>query len=551
MFPGVQYRVTRPAGPRIAARWLLLLAGLLLAAAPATTLADVSRELLRITENIYLSEDGASDPDLGRLAEPEFVLKVYELTSQQPLWNGADADLALKALRDSYLEGLNPDDYHLVALDKLFTNVDESPQLSAQRDVLLTDGIVHLARHLVEGKVDPRTLDPSWNYTRRDYSAGDVATLLVSEVRGGRLPSLLASLPPELPFYSAMREALASLRAIENTEQFFTVPDGSVLRPGDRNPSVPAIRKRLAQLNYLPYNATSSQGFDEQMEAAVREFQRDHGIDSDGIIGKQSYAALNITFQQRIDAVRINMDRVRWISEDVSDDFIVVNIAGYELYYARDGELVWETPVMVGTIDTRTPIFQARLQYLEFNPTWNAPRSIVGRSLFGKFKADPGYAERKGYRFYDRSGREVTAREINWQAYSGNSFPYRVVQMPGPDNAMGRVKFMFPNRHAVYLHDTPSRELFSRTQRAFSAGCIRVKNPLQFAEVLLDDPDQWGADDIDALIASRQPQRVVRMQRQVDVMLMYWTVSPGGRNGVQFLPDVYGLDPSALAALDR
>ena len=525
---------------------------LLLAIAPGVASADVSRELLRITENIYLGDEGIGESGLGRLAEPEFVLKVYELIQQQPLWDSKDAAQALVLLKQSHEHGLNPSDYHVVELDRLAAQVATlSSQQAAQRDVMLTDGVLHFARHLVEGKVDPRTLDPSWNYTRRDYSAGDVAVRLVSEMRSAGLPALMSSLAPDLPFYGVMRDTLASLREIEDTQAFFRVPDNGVLRPGDRGTTIPLIRKRLAQLNYLPYNATGSDRYDGQLESAVREFQLDHGIDSDGIVGKQSYAALNVTFQQRIDAVRVNMDRVRWISQDLSDDFIVVNIAGYELYYAEDGNLVWETPVMVGTIDTRTPIFQARLQYLEFNPTWNAPRSIVGRSLLGKFKADPGYAERKGYRFYNSSGQEVPAADINWQAHSGNSFPYRVVQMPGPDNAMGRVKFMFPNRHAVYLHDTPSRALFSRTQRAFSAGCIRVKNPLELARVLLDDPDQWSAANIDALIASREPQRVVRMSRQVDVMLMYWTVSPGGRNGLQFLPDVYGLDPVALAALNR
>ena len=311
----------------------MAVAALLLTIASGAARADVSRELLRITENIYLSEDGASDPGLGRLAEPEFVLKVYELTQQQPLWSNADAELALAALKESYTEGLNPSDYHVARLEHLAApGTVLSDEQAAQRDVLLTDGVLHYARHLVEGKVDPRTLDPSWNYTRRDYRAGDVANRLVVEMRGSGLPALLASLAPELPFYRIMREALASLRKIEDTQQFFVVPDDKVLRAGDRNPAIPLIRKRLSQLNYLPYNALASDHFDRQLEAAVRDFQEDHGIDSDGIVGKQSYVALNTSFRERIDAVRVNMDRLRWISQDLSDDFIVVNIAGYELY---------------------------------------------------------------------------------------------------------------------------------------------------------------------------------------------------------------------------
>ena len=234
----------------------------------------------------------------------------------------------------------------------------------------------------------------------------------------------------------------------------------------------------------------------------------------------------------------------------MSDDYVVVNIAGYELYYMRNKQLQWETPVMVGTIDTRTPIFQARLRYLEFNPTWNTPRSLIRRSLFPKFKANPQYVIDKRYKLYDGKGGEVDPLSIDWNAYTARTFPYRVVQMPGPANAMGRVKFMFPNQHAVYLHDTPSRELFSRSQRAFSAGCIRVKNPLELARVLLDDPANWSADSIAALVDSGAPQQVASIQRKVDVLLMYWTVSPTSGGRIQFHHDIYQLDPAALAALD-
>jgi murein L,D-transpeptidase YcbB/YkuD len=323
-----------------------------------------------------------------------------------------------------------------------------------------------------------------------------------------------------------------------------------VLKPGQNHPNVRVLRSRLKQLSYLLPNSPETEYFDDQLEAATRLFQKDNGIDSDGVVGKQSYEVLNMTFQARVDRLRVNMDRYRWIRQEVGQEVIVVNIAGYELYYLRDGQLRWETPVMVGTIDTRTPIFQAQLRYLEFNPTWNVPRSIVQRSLFGKFAANPQYVVDKGYRLYDSNGAVVDPLSVNWSNYSSRSFPYRVVQMPGPDNAMGQVKFMFPNRHAVYLHDTPSKALFSRTQRAFSAGCIRVENPLDFAEALLDDPAQWSGDRIQQLVDGGEPQQVVRIQRQINVMLMYWTVSPTVSSRIQFHPDVYQLDAAALAALD-
>jgi murein L,D-transpeptidase YcbB/YkuD len=406
------------------------------------------------------------------------------------------------------------------------------------------------ARHLIQGKVDPRILDSSWNYARRDIVPAAVAENLAAAIASRRVAQVLAEFKPDTGFYALMKQQLRHYRQLAAREIFSPIPADIVLRRGDKQPNIVPLRRRLKELSYLASDVPETDGFDASVEEAIRQLQRDHDLDVDGVVGEQSFQVLNQSFSDKVDQLRINMDRLRWISQEVSDDYIVVNIAGYELYYLRNRELVWATPVMVGTIKTRTPIFQAPLRYLEFNPTWNTPRSLIVRSLFPKFKANPQYVLDKGYKLYDGKGAEVAPLSIDWDSYTARTFPYRVVQMPGPDNAMGRVKFMFPNQHAVYLHDTPSRDLFSRSQRAFSAGCIRVKNPLELARVLLDNPDNWSAERIQALLDSGEPQRVVRMQRPVDVLLMYWTVSPATGGRLQFHHDIYALDPAALAALD-
>ena len=516
--------------------------------------ADVSREILNITERSFLNTDSEAVAGVAEIYQPEFINELYQQSRHQPIWTIGNSAPLLALLRSSEREGLNPSDYHYNELLALQAEVGEAwvnpDVLSAQFDVLMSDGLLLYARHLVEGKIDPRSLDATWNYGRREYVAEDVASRLLAAASQGALPELLDSLKPQSDFYQQMRISLEYYRELSDTEQFFLIPPDKVLKPDQSHANVALLRRRLKQLSYLPPDSPETEYFDAQLAGAVRMFQNDHGIDSDGIVGRQSYEVLNITFQQRVDQLRVNMDRLRWINQSVSNEFIVVNIAGYELYYLKDGQLYWETPVMVGTINTRTPIFQAQLQYLEFNPTWNVPRSIIMRSLFGKFRADPQYVIDKGYRLLDSSGKSVDPLSINWSNFTAATFPYRVVQMPGPANAMGRVKFMFPNRHAVYLHDTPSRELFSRTQRAFSAGCIRVKNPLELARLLLDDPGNWSGENIDALIERGDPQTVARIQRKIDVMLMYWTVSPTAGSRIQFHPDVYGLDPGALFALD-
>jgi murein L,D-transpeptidase YcbB/YkuD len=533
-------------------RILLLLPGLLLAL-PGQ--AEVSRALLDIHERLYLEQDGGAVFSDATVYEPTLVEAFYESRDYQPAWTDAQyAGEMLQLLKSSEDEGLNPADYHypeLLALREEYRKSwSDKDYLHAKAEVLLTDGIMLYARHLVQGKVDPRTLDSSWNYARRDFVPAEVAGNLADAIAERRVAAVLEGLKPGTRFYALMKQQLQHYRQLAGNERFSPIPEDVVLHPGDRHHNVTLLRKRLKQMSYLEPNAAQTDTFDASVTEAVRQMQRDHDLDTDGVVGRQSYQVLNMSFSDKVDRLRINLDRVRWISQEVSDDFIVVNIAGYELYYMRNRQLQWETPVMVGTIDTRTPIFQARLRYLEFNPTWNAPRSLIMRDLFPKFKANPRYAIDKGYKLYDGKGGEVDPLSIDWNAYTARTFPYRVVQMPGPANAMGRVKFMFPNSHAVYLHDTPSRQLFSRSQRAFSAGCIRVKNPLELARVLLDDPSHWSADRIQSLLDSGAPQQVVRMQREVDVMLIYWTVSPTSGDRIQFHHDIYQLDPAALAALD-
>ena len=531
----------------------LLLLPVLLIAVPAA--AGVSRALLEIQERFYLERDGRDIFPGATVFEPTLVNAFYEANDYQPAWTDSDyVRQMLDLLKSSEDEGLEPADYHY---DELLALIEEYRKpwsdrdtLRARAEVLLTDGILLYAKHLIQGKVDPRTLDESWNYSRRKFDPISVARSLSGAIEKQRVAQELEQLKTSSAFYTLLKKELQYYRQLAATEQFAPVPADRVLREGDRSPTVLALRKRLQQMAYLASDAPASELFDSGVKQAVRRLQYDNGLDVDGIVGKQSYRALNLSARERRDLLRINLDRLRWISQDVSNDYIVVNIAGYELYYMRNRELQWETPVMVGDIETRTPIFQKRLRYLEFNPTWNAPRSLVERSLFPKFRANPRYAVDKGYEFYDSRGAEVDPLTLNWKAYTPRNFSFRVVQMPGPDNAMGRVKFMFPNRHAVYLHDTPSRHLFSRSQRAFSAGCIRVKNPLELARVLLDDPVKWSAEKIQALVYGGEPQQVVQIQRQVDVLLMYWTVSPETGERIQFHPDVYQLDAAALAALD-
>ena len=527
----------------------------LLCLVTAVARADITRALIDINERLFSTEPGYPVFRDTDIYERRLVGDFYQRNGYRPVWGDAGyVEQMLGLLESSWEEGLDPDHYHLAELRSLRggagTSVPDTDYRDAQFDMLLTDALILYARHLAEGKVDPRTLDSSWNYTRLDFKPEAVSGALLDAIAARQVGSLLERLKPDYDAYRLMRAALREQREVARAETFRPVPTAPVLRPGDDHRNVIPLRHRLKQLGYLAPHEADSERYDTAVEQAVRQFQLRNNLDVDGVVGRQSYEVLNISARERVDRLRINLDRLRWVSEDVSAEFILVNVAGYELYYFRNGALQWETPVMIGTIDTPTPIFRAPLRYLEFNPTWNVPRSILERSLFDKFRANPQFAVEQRFAFYDNNGAAVDPTAIRWDQYSASSFPYRVVQMPGPANAMGRVKFMFPNPHAVYLHDTPTRALFSRSQRAFSAGCIRVKAPLELARLLLDDPVAWSTADIQALLDSGAPRQVVQIARPVDVLLLYLTASPTPDGRIQYHHDVYQRDPDALAALE-
>lgn len=523
-----------------------------LVTAAALVNADPRTEIIDIVEASSVGEERHLLPEPVRARE--LIDVFYDKRDYQLAWNDGDQiRQVLDILADSSLHGLNPEDYHYNALKELETEWHSKflgrDRLRARFDVLLSDGVLLYARHQSEGKVDPAQLESSWNFSRRSWNPESVASNLSKAIDEGSAAAALKSLEPQFQFYQVLRNNLLALRQLDDKYGFVAIPEDVVLKPGTTHPNVAILREKLSQLSLWQGNNTANDLYDDELVAAVKRFQTMHSLTADGVVGRNSFRELNTTYPQRIDQVRINMDRLRWINNSLADHMVLVNIAGYELYYFVGGEMKWETDVMVGTTQNETPIFQSRMKYLVFNPTWTVPRSIIYKSLFKKMRDKPGYITRHNYKLYDSDGEEADPAKIKWSSYTPGNFPYRVVQQPGPDNALGRVKFIFPNKHAVYLHDTPSRSLFARTDRAFSHGCIRVENPLHFAELLLEDKSKWSLAEIDAVIESGD-SKVVHLQEPLEVMLMYWTASPAPDGQVQFHPDVYERDEKTLSALN-
>jgi murein L,D-transpeptidase YcbB/YkuD len=399
--------------------------------------------------------------------------------------------------------------------------------------------------------VDPSDLDSDWNLSRSVAGNDPVERIGSAIASQDSLAELLADRIRYLPPYDAMKSWLGRYRESARAGGWPRVPAGPVLKPGMSDTRVPALRRRLEATGELDRGATDSELFDDTVERAVIEFQQRHRLDNDGVVGQQTLDALNVSVEERIGQIRVNLERVRWIYRDVEDSFVIVNIAGFEVFLIRDGEIVWRSPAQVGKTYRKTPVFKATMKYLVFNPTWTVPPTILAKDVLPKVQRDPGYLRRKNMNVIDGDGRVIDPSTIDWSAVTPRNFGYAFRQEPGPDNALGRVKFIFPNSHFVFLHDTPSKALFDRADRAFSSGCIRVKNPFELAELLLAKPSDWNQERISEVIGSGKTQTVF-LPEPMTVMLLYWTVVIDAESGaIQFLKDVYGRDRAVLSALDE
>ena len=450
-----------------------------------------------------------------------------------------------RAIRESEADGLDPRDYHLEALERLRRALEATPTptpaMLADFDILLTDALIRLSYHLMFGKVDPERLDPSWNMSRETNGVDPVVTIQLA-LDSDSLYQAINREKAQHAFYTELKAALATYRTIKAAGGWPQIPPGPSLKPGMYDERVPRLRRRLSLTGDLvPRSADHSQTFDGALVEAVKTFQRRHGLAADGALGRETLLALNVPVEERIEQLRVNLERGRWILHNLESTFIVVNVAGYHSSYIKDGQMVWQGRAQVGRPLRQTPSFKAEMTYLVFNPTWTVPPTILAQDYLPFLKQDPGYVSRKGLKVIDRAGRAIEPWQIDWSHYSANYSPYLLRQDPGPRNALGRVKFIFPNDHAVFLHDTPNQKLFDRTTRAFSSGCIRVENALDLARLLLNDEAQWNRKSIDRVIESGKT-RTVSLHAPVPVLLLYWTAWVGSDGRVNFGHDLYDRD---------
>jgi L,D-transpeptidase YcbB len=432
----------------------------------------------------------------------------YARRGNRPAWDSGSATALLAAIDTLAEEGLEPNRYHREALARLAR--------SAEHDVLATDAFLSAATHLSQGLVDPQFARPAWC---APPSKIDIAAMLQLAIDDGTIAETLAHFSVRHEGYIRLRRALAGYRDLARHGGWTAVPKGRTLRIGDDDARVAILRKRL-------HSPNDSTRFDAELEALVRHFQSHHGITVDGVVGPETLRELNVSAGDRAKQIAVNMERWRWMPEDLGESYILVNIAAFRLDVIENDRSVLTMKTVVGKDYTRTPFFAARVTEVIVNPWWNVPDSIASKELWPKQRRDPSYFARERMVVTDS----------------------RIRQRPGPWNALGRLKFNMPNRYNVYLHDTPAKSLFEQSFRAFSHGCIRLEKPLNLALHLLGDQPQWTAAAIEREIAAGN-ERAIRLTTPKPVYVLYWTAWVGDDGEVEFHRDHYERDGAIEAAL--
>jgi len=478
------------------------------------------------------------------------IQEFYTRRNFQPAWvEERKIKELLEIIRNISDDGLSPEDYSLSTLVYLDKLNKKSIGQQVDLDILLTDSLLRLGFQIRFGKVDPNSLDSNWNLTR-DLEGKDPAVVLQAAIEADSLQVFIDTTLNRQPFYRRFKAALAKYRSIKANGGWPEIPEGPTLKPGMDDRRVVALRKRLLATGDLNNDKSNIESlFDDKLTQAVMAFQVRHGLEADGLVGQQTLQTMNISIDERIDQIRVNIERGRWVLKDLTDDFVLVNIAAFRAFLVRDDNIVWDTKVMVGKTYRKSPIFKASMKYLVFNPTWTIPPGIMRRDILPKSRKDPEYVRSKGYVVLDRDGKPVDYDNIDWVNATPRNFPYIVRQPAGPNNALGEVKFIFPNSHFVFLHDTNHRELFVKPERAFSSGCIRVENPFELAELILNDSNKWNQQRFSEIVQSGKTQ-TVHLDEPLPVLLLYWTIVVNPDGTVSFLKDVYDRDTNILTALD-
>lgn len=486
----------------------------------------------------------------GLLAFVVPALGPFPSLASDTLWTGSRAGSArsealASAIRASADHGLNPAWYGLADVEKAVAPGADP----AAAEALLTAAFVSYASDVSTGRVRANRIDKEISIDQRKVDRTD---LLKAAAEAPDFAAYLASLPPKGD-YPGLQKALAVWRDKRAKAAFTPVPDGVALKPGMIDARVPLLRKRLAELELkLPDPGPVADQYDEALAAVVKAYQETKGLTVDGVIGAKTVRSLNTTIDERIDQIVANLERRRWLPEDLGSRYVFVNAGDYSMMFVDDGKVAFQSLVIVGTPKDPTPEIQSVMRGFQTNPFWTVPQSIAGEEYLPLLRRDPDALTAGGFRIFANwsDDTEIDPSSIDWSSIHPKAFPYRIRQNSGASNALGYIFFPFNNKYGIYMHDTASRWLFTEGSRNFSHGCIRLLNPLDFVEKVFNGKNSFSKERVRQVIDSGQ-QAHYTFPEPVTLYVTYRTVSADAGGAATFRDDVYGRDRLVVRAMPK
>ncbi|SET12310.1 Murein L,D-transpeptidase YcbB/YkuD [Nitrosomonas marina] len=489
--------------------------------------------------------------DLTKLQE------FYSARDYRPAWTDSVTQLTRLEIALSFIgtaenEGLESREYRLDRLMQLFKT--RNPSERFELEFLTTLSLLRFSNDLYRGRFTASRLDPDWHIPQPAFNA---INFLLSTVDTDTFQQSLLGLAPNIPNYHLLKQVLLKFRNLaERGVSWQHIPDMPLLRPGESHQAIPLIRIRIAQAyethDKTEYNLSHSEEsinstiYDRSLVNAIKAFQLQHGLNADGIIGKNTINALNKTLDEKIQQLRITMERLRWLPRELGSRYLLVNTAGFQLAAVENDEYMLDMRIIVGRDYRSTPSFNSRITHLIINPYWNIPASIASKDLLPKQQKNPDYFTSQNIRVYSDyayNAEPIDPDSIDWLAIR-RGFPYILRQDPGIHNALGTIKFMLPNPFSIYLHDTPTKTLFNKDIRTFSSGCIRLEKPLQLAEFALRK--QLTQETLKAQIEFGKT-RQINLPEPLPTFIVYLTAWIDSENNIHYSPDSYQRDRRALA----
>jgi murein L,D-transpeptidase YcbB/YkuD len=503
------------------------------------------------------------DCKITLICNPKLLFSFYLHRKVKPVWVSKDglnntAEILINTIIEAEHEGLDSETYHQKNILTLLTDIKFSllsnipePSNLAELDILLTDAFFSYGFHLSEGVVDPYSNKQNWYIKKPRKKIGKVFQHLLYD---DKMEEFIDSLQPHHLGYLRLKLALLKYQNIKKSGCWHEIPAGGKLRKGDYGTRVGGLRSRLTISGDLTDTTIGNQVyFDEVLEDGVRRFQARHGLKVDGIVGPKTRFALNVPVEDRIRQIRLNMERWRWLPQDLGNCHLTVNTADFKLSVVENEQTIKSIRTIVGKIKRPTPVFSQKITYLELNPYWNIPHSIALNDILPRIKKDPDYLADNNIRVFENweeDARELNPESIEWDAITKKNFVYKLRQDPANSNALGRIKFIFPNEFSIYLHDTPTRNLFNKTRRTFSSGCIRIEKPVELAAYLLQNNSKWSLEKLVAAV-NRKKNKIILLSDPIKIYILYWTAWVDKNGIINFRDDIYGRDRRLNIALNE